>query len=153
MEQKRQDWIENYMPQVGWNIWLVPVYTVHASGINVPIGVFSTHIESIDKDEWSSTLKTDIYNIKVTPIDLSDLQILTQSRDKGAFSTCIKNGKIDSLSFRASETQKEFLDCFVFIREEDARNFYEKEKLWLQILLAEQYQQRHICLSKEKLWI
>lgn len=140
MEQKRQDWLENYMPQVGWDIWLVPAYRVYDSGINVPIGVFSTHIESIDKEEWSSTLKTDIYNIKVTQIDLSGLQIPTQSRYKGAFSTCIKDGKIESLLFRATETQKEFLDCFVFTREEDARDFYEREKLWLQILLAEQYQ-------------
>lgn len=139
MEQERQDWFGNDMPRVGWYIWLVPVYTVHASGINVPIGVFSTYIESIDKDEWASTLKTDIYNIKVTPIDLSGLQIPTQSRAKGAFSTCIKDGKIESLLFRATEAKKEFLDCFVFTGEEDARNFYEKEKLWLQILLAEQY--------------
>ena len=139
MEQERPDWFGNYMPQVGWHILLVPVYTVHASGINVPIGVFSTYIESIDKDEWASTLKTDIYNIKVTPIDLSGLQIPTQSRAKGAFSTCIKDGKIESLLFRATESKKEFLDCFVFTKEEDARNFYEKEKLWLQILLAEQY--------------
>lgn len=139
MEQERPDWFENYMPRVDWNIWLVPVYTVHASGINVPIGVFSTYIESIDKDEWASTLKTDIYNIKVAPIDLSGLQIPTQSRAKGAFSTCIKDGKIESLLFRATEAKKEFLDCFVFTKEEDAKNFYEKEKLWLQILLAEQY--------------
>jgi hypothetical protein len=139
MEQERPDWLENYMPRVDWHIWLVPVYTVHASGINVPIGVFDTYIESIDKDEWASTLKTDIYDIKVTPIDLSHLQIPTPSRAKGAFSTCIKDGKIESLLFCATETHKEFLNCFVFTREEDARNFYEKEKLWFQILLAEQY--------------
>lgn len=139
MEQGRPDWLENYMPRVDWHIWLVPAYTVHASGVNVPIGVFDTYIESIDKDEWASTLKTDIYDIKVTPIDLSHLQIPTQSRAKGAFSTCIKDGKIESLLFRATEAKKEFLDCFVFTKEEDARNFYEKEKLWLQILLAEQY--------------
>lgn len=141
MEHKRPGWIDNCMPRVDWNIWLVPVYTVHASGINVPIGVFSTYIESIDKDEWASTLKTGIYNIKVTPIDLSNLQISTQSRAKGAFSTCIKDGKIESLLLRATETQKEFIDCFVFTKEEDARDFYEKENLWLKILLAEQYQQ------------
>ena len=141
MEQERPGWIRNFMPRVDWHIWLVPVYTVHTSGINVPIGVFSTYIESIDKDEWASTLKTDIYNIKVTPIDLSYLQIPTQSRTKGAFSTCIKDGKIESLLLRATETQKEFIDCFVFTSEEDARNFYEREKLWFQILLAEQYQQ------------
>ena len=141
MEQERPGWTEKFMPRVDWHIYLVPVYTVHASGINVPIGVFSTYIESIDKDEWASTLKTDIYNIKVTPIDLSYLQIPTQSRTKGAFSTCIKNGKIESLLLRATEAQKEFIDCFVFTNPEKARNFYDKEKLWFQILLAEQYQQ------------